>query len=197
MVFNTGIFLKLSEWWNSIATFFFFLTAVQGFFFYFICAACNFFLPTSACRKFFFKIIHPPPQKLNGRHLKRGFLPDNNYKFFHNLSNETLGLAYDFFVNFLTLWRNSSYVHPPTPRNFHWPSMGGGGGGGGYGYFLEPHNLSNSWNTRGLQWVKPLRLSCLIRFIFRVKGQPNTIIMLCNFQVTLHSRHLQILTCRV
>ena len=21
-------------------------------------------------------------------------------------------------------------------------------------------NLSNSWNTRGLQWVKPLRLSC-------------------------------------
>ena len=49
-------------------------------------------------------------------------------------------------------------------------------------------NLSNSWNTRGLQWVKPLRLSCLIRFIFRVKGQPNTIIMLCNFQVTLHSR---------
>ena len=38
-------------------------------------------------------------------------------------------------------------------------------------------NLSNSWNTRGLQWVKPLRLSCLIRFIFLVKGQPNTIIM--------------------
>ena len=49
-------------------------------------------------------------------------------------------------------------------------------------------NLSNSWNTRGLQLVKPLRFSCLIRFIFRVKGQPNTIIMLCNFQVTLHSR---------
>ena len=46
-------------------------------------------------------------------------------------------------------------------------------------------NLSNSWNTRGLQWVKPLRLS----FIFPVKGQPlNTIIMFCNFQVTLHSR---------
>ena len=28
-------------------------------------------------------------------------------------------------------------------------------------------NLSNSWNTRGLQWVKHLRLSCLIRFIYR------------------------------
>ena len=85
----------------------------------------------------------------------------------------------------------------PLPLGISIDLPWGGGGGGGYGYFLEPHNLSNSWNTRGLQWVKPLRLSCLIRFIFRVKGQPNTIIMLCNFQVTLHSRHLQILTCRV
>ena len=37
-------------------------------------------------------------------------------------------------------------------------------------------------------WNHTICLSYLIRFIFRVKGQPNTIIMLCSFQVTLHSR---------
>ena len=60
-----------SPWNDEIALqhFFFLLAAVQEFFFYFICAACNFFLPTRACRKFFFEIIHPPPQELNGRPL--------------------------------------------------------------------------------------------------------------------------------
>ena len=43
---------------------------MQEFFFSFLCAACNFYLPTSACRKFFFKITHPPPQELNGRPLR-------------------------------------------------------------------------------------------------------------------------------
>ena len=62
----------------------------------------------------------------------------------------TLYLAYDFFINFLTLWQNSSYRHPHPLRNFRlldpplpmriyivhpWE----GGGGGAYGYFLEPH----------------------------------------------------------
>ena len=32
--------------------------------------------------------------------------------------NETLGLAYNFFVNFLTLWRNSSFGHPQPLGNF-------------------------------------------------------------------------------
>ena len=51
-----------------VGTIFFSLFFPQAF--YYICAACNFFLPTSACRKFFFKITHPP-QELNGRPLKR------------------------------------------------------------------------------------------------------------------------------
>ena len=65
------------------------------------------------------------------------FLPDSNYKFFHNVE-WNFGPCLRFFVNFLTLWRNSSYGHPPTPRkfppfspppprNFHWPSVGEGG----------------------------------------------------------------------
>ena len=54
----------------ALQHFFFFLTAVQEFFFYYICGRCNFSLLTSACRKFFFKITHPPPpQELNGRPL--------------------------------------------------------------------------------------------------------------------------------
>ena len=38
---------------------------------------------------------------------------------FSTMSNETLGLAYDFSMNFLTLWRNSSYGHPQPLGNFH------------------------------------------------------------------------------
>ena len=57
---------------DEIALQHFFLACSSGrIFFSFLCAACNFFLPTSACRKFFFKITHPPPppQELNGRPL--------------------------------------------------------------------------------------------------------------------------------
>ena len=35
-----------------------------------------------------------------------------------NSYQSTLCVAYDFFVNFLTLWRNSSKEHPPTRRKF-------------------------------------------------------------------------------
>ena len=52
---------------NLVGRIFFYSSA--RIFFYYLCAACNFFLPTSACRKFFFKITHPPPQELNGRPL--------------------------------------------------------------------------------------------------------------------------------
>ena len=58
------------EWWNSFAKFFFLACSSARIFFYFICAACNFFLPTRACRRFFFEIIHTPPQELNGRPLR-------------------------------------------------------------------------------------------------------------------------------
>ena len=67
-----------------------------------------------------------------------------DYNYFSAVATEnscpsTLCLAYDFFVNFLTLWRNSLQEHhptprkfpsisPPPPRNFHWPTVGGGGG---------------------------------------------------------------------
>ena len=44
---------------------------MQEFFFSFLCAACNFFLPTSACRKFFFKITHPPPSRVKWSAPKR------------------------------------------------------------------------------------------------------------------------------
>ena len=44
---------------NLVGRIFFYSSA--RIFFYYICAACNFFLPTIACRKFFFKITHPPP----------------------------------------------------------------------------------------------------------------------------------------
>ena len=55
------------------------------------------------------------------------------------MSNDNFGPCLLFFVNFLTLWRNSSYRHPstprkfppfspPPPRNFLGPSFGGGGG---------------------------------------------------------------------
>ena len=54
---------------NLVGRIFFSLFFPQAF--YYICAACNFFLPTSACRKFFFKITHPPPQELNGRPLNQ------------------------------------------------------------------------------------------------------------------------------
>ena len=53
----------------------------------------------------------------------------------------TLCLAYNFFVNFHTLWYNSSYRHPPTPPirpplplgiSIDHPCRG-------YEYLLEPH----------------------------------------------------------
>ena len=54
------------------------------------------------------------------------------------MSNDNFGPCLRLFVNFLTLWRNSSYGHrllAPLPLGISidlpW------GGGGGYGYFLE------------------------------------------------------------
>ena len=40
-----------------------------GYFFGAICSAGNFFRPFGPCKKFIFKIFHPPPQKSNGRPL--------------------------------------------------------------------------------------------------------------------------------
>ena len=57
----------------ALQHFFFLACSSARILFYFICAACIFFLPTSPCRKFFFKVTHPPPpspsQELNGRPL--------------------------------------------------------------------------------------------------------------------------------
>ena len=53
---------------------------------------------------------------------------------FSAMSKWQLWACLQFFENFLTLWRNSSYGHPPfsppPPRNLHWPLVGGGGWGG-------------------------------------------------------------------
>ena len=77
------------------------------------------------------------------------FLPGNtgnSYSVMANDYNFDYTYAYDFFANFLTLWRNSSYGHPPIPwkippisapnpsppQNFHWSTVcvcwGEGGG---------------------------------------------------------------------
>ena len=62
----------------------------------------------------------------------------------------TLCLAYNIFMNFLTLWRNSSYGHPPTPQKFppistpspsEFPLTIHVGGGGGMDIFWN-HTFS-------------------------------------------------------
>ena len=75
---------------KQLCNIFFLACSSARIFFLFHLCCMQFFLPTRACRKFFFEIIHTPPQELNGRPLSTLYcqnrsLPSNGVSCIHNI----------------------------------------------------------------------------------------------------------------